>query len=54
MTSGWFDRADIELHASDAQPGGARAGARPAAIAERSFRALPPARARALFHAARR
>jgi chemotaxis protein methyltransferase CheR len=39
---GWFERADIELHASDASPAlveRARAGA----YRERSFRALPPA-----------
>jgi chemotaxis protein methyltransferase CheR len=39
---GWFDRADIELHASDASPAmveRARAGA----YRERSFRALSPA-----------
>jgi chemotaxis protein methyltransferase CheR len=39
---GWFDRADIELHASDASPAmveRARAGT----YRERSFRVLPPA-----------
>jgi chemotaxis protein methyltransferase CheR len=40
--AGWFDRADIELHASDASPAmveRARAGG----YRERSFRTLPPA-----------
>lgn len=39
---GWFDRAEIEIHASDASPS-AIARARAGRYRERSFRALPPA-----------
>ena len=39
--AGWFDRAPIEIHASDASPA-AIARARRGHYRERSFRALPP------------
>jgi chemotaxis protein methyltransferase CheR len=40
--AGWFERASIEIHASDASPA-ALERARAAVYRERSFRALPPA-----------
>jgi chemotaxis protein methyltransferase CheR len=40
--AGWFDRADIELYASDASPAAVER-ARAGAYRERSFRTLPPA-----------
>ena len=40
--AGWFERASIEIHASDASPA-ALARARAGVYRERSFRALPPA-----------
>lgn len=46
--AGWFDRAEIEIHASDASPA-AIARARQARYRERSMRALPAALAEKYF-----
>ena len=51
--AGWFERAPIEIHASDASPA-ALARARAGRYRERSFRALPAHAAGAVFPRRRR